>query len=356
MPARLLIALQSQYSGHLSRGLVYCDLLAPHFDLHIVTVGRKPAAWFEPALRRLLPHVTLQSIPGPYMVEDRRGGVSFTRTTLRYLADLSKHGRRMRDVRAILDGVHPDVVLSDFEAFVSGEALRRKLPLITIDGHRRFLLHDCPRPHVGLSRLRIYAGFRLAMALMHRRGGLDLALSLLPGLERARGEAVILPPLLRREVYDTRAQDGDYLLIYHNSGGMRDEILRQCGDDLPAIVYGYHRDETVGRVRFKQSDAQEFLQDLAGCRAYASRAGFESVAEALYFGKPCYLVPQPGQFEQLLNAQHAAQLGAVTANRFDYRAAYENQQQPNVDREWMRTAREMFVDEVLKFAEMQSDP
>lgn len=353
MPARrLLLALQSQYSGHLSRGLVYCDLLAPHFDLHIVTVGRTPAPWFEPALRKLLPDVSLQSLPGPYMVEDRRGGVSFTKTTSRYLADLPKHGRRLHDVRALLDDVRPDLVLSDFEAFVAGEALRRKLPLITIDGHRRFLLRSCPRPSVGLARLRIYAGFRLAMTLMHRRGGLDLALSLLPGMERAPGEAVILPPLLRREVYDTAAQDGEYLLIYHNSGGMRDDILRQCGKEIPAIVYGYHRDETVGRVRFKRSDAQEFLHDLAGCRAYASRAGFESVAEALYFGKPCYLVPQSGQFEQLLNAQHAAKLGAVSASRFDYRTAYENRQRPDVDREWMRTAREKFVAEVLQFAEM----
>ena len=42
-------------------------------------------------------------------------------------------------------------------------------------------------------------------------------------------------------------------------------------------------DETLS---FHQLDDVKFLNYMAGCRAYASTAGFESICEAMYLGKP----------------------------------------------------------------------
>lgn len=47
---------------------------------------------------------------------------------------------------------------------------------------------------------------------------------------------------------------------------------------------------------------------MAGCKAYASTAGFESVCEAMYLGKPILMVP--AHIEQDCNAYDAEKSGA----------------------------------------------
>ena len=55
---------------------------------------------------------------------------------------------------------------------------------------------------------------------------------------------------------------------------------------------------------------------MAGCRAYASTAGFESICEAMYLGKPLMMVPS--HTEQKCNAYDATRFdAAVEAERFD---------------------------------------
>lgn len=47
---------------------------------------------------------------------------------------------------------------------------------------------------------------------------------------------------------------------------------------------------------------------MAGCRAYATTAGFESICEAMYLGKPVLMVP--AHIEQDCNAHDAMRAGA----------------------------------------------
>ncbi len=63
---------------------------------------------------------------------------------------------------------------------------------------------------------------------------------------------------------------------------------------------------------------ERFLGLMAGCRAVATTAGFESVAEAAWFGKPLLVVPVEGHYEQLLNAVDAVRHGfAIGDGSFD---------------------------------------
>ena len=60
----------------------------------------------------------------------------------------------------------------------------------------------------------------------------------------------------------------------------------------------------------------KFLKLLAGCKAYATTAGFESVCEALYMGKPCMMIP--AHVEQECNALDAErELAGVRSEVFD---------------------------------------
>ena len=73
-----------------------------------------------------------------------------------------------------------------------------------------------------------------------------------------------------------------------------------------------------GTLSFHQIDDMKFLHYMAGCKAYATTAGFESVCEAMYLGKPLLMVP--AHIEQDCNAYDAARTGAgVVSDEFDLR-------------------------------------
>lgn len=77
-------------------------------------------------------------------------------------------------------------------------------------------------------------------------------------------------------------------------------------------------EETVidSTLRFHQIDDMAFLRQMAVCKAYASTAGFESICEAMYLGKPILMIP--AHIEQDCNAFDAVNSGVgISADDFD---------------------------------------
>ena len=69
-------------------------------------------------------------------------------------------------------------------------------------------------------------------------------------------------------------------------------------------------------LSFHQLNDIRFVKYMAGAKAYATTAGFESVCEAMYLNKPVLMVPT--HIEQACNAYDASLSGAgVIADRFD---------------------------------------
>ena len=68
------------------------------------------------------------------------------------------------------------------------------------------------------------------------------------------------------------------------------EVALHCFYDRP----GAPPEEVVdGSLTFHRLDGEKFLRMMAGCRAVVSTAGFESVCEAAWLGKPVLVVPGP---------------------------------------------------------------
>ena len=79
---------------------------------------------------------------------------------------------------------------------------------------------------------------------------------------------------------------------------------------------------------------------MSGCRAYATTAGFESVCEAMYLGKPLLMVP--AHIEQDCNAYDAARGGAgIISDNFEVDRLLEfarSEYQPEKNfRSWVRS-------------------
>ena len=99
-------------------------------------------------------------------------------------------------------------------------------------------------------------------------------------------------------------------------------------------------------LTFHRINDVKFLRYMAGCKAYATTAGFESVCEAMYLGKPMLMVP--AHIEQDCNAYDAAESGAgIVADTFDLSRLLEFAEHytPNLEfRYWARSAERRFLE------------
>ena len=125
----------------------------------------------------------------------------------------------------------------------------------------------------------------------------------------------MIPPLLRKEVTLHEPYSGDYIHGYMVNAGFSENVMkwhRQHPGIPLRFFWDKWEEEPVKRVdntlSFYQLDDVEFLRQMAGCKAYASTAGFESVCEAMYLGKPILMVP--AHIEQDCNAYDAEKSGA----------------------------------------------
>ena len=131
----------------------------------------------------------------------------------------------------------------------------------------------------------------------------------------------VVPPLLRPEVLclrgsdgtdDPAVRDGGYIHGYMLNAGFSQDVLEwhSAHPDVPLRFFWDRVDEAPVKVvdetlSFYYLNDEEFLRQMAGCHAYASTAGFESVCEAMYLGKPLLMVPS--HIEQKCNAYDATE-------------------------------------------------
>ena len=106
-------------------------------------------------------------------------------------------------------------------------------------------------------------------------------------------------------------------------------------------------DETLS---FYQLDDVAFLQQMAGCKAYASTAGFESICEAMYLKKPILMVP--AHIEQECNAFDAMKNGAGIIDEtfnLDKILAFSEEYKGNTQFAiWVQSANYMIINEIEK--------
>ncbi len=130
------------------------------------------------------------------------------------------------------------------------------------------------------------------------------------------------PPLLRKEVVDRKTSEGNYLLVYLVNSGYAEEIIKWHTNnpqtELHCFTDSRERAQPFDdKLFFQYLDDKKFIELMAGCRGLVSTAGFESVCEAKYMGKPVFMVPVEGNYEQYCNAHDACKVGTgITDSQF----------------------------------------
>jgi uncharacterized protein (TIGR00661 family) len=339
---RVLFTVQGMGRGHLTQAIATAEVLrAAGHELIGVVAGNHPGADLPATFKDALSApVTMLASPGFIFRKDR--GVDMAGTLLHAARHMSTWRESLEQLHAIVERARPDVVINFFEPLTGLLQAIRPLPVPVVAVAHQFALLG---PDAGAPQGTPVAPWWLKVFIRFvgfRQWKLALSFTRADSTVASPQRVVVVPPLLRRRVLSHRPQDGDYVLVYVATHGYA-EIIRSWHPSHPDVRLkcfydrpGAPKVEVVDQsLEFHALDGEEFLRQMAGCRAVMCTAGFESVCEAAFLGKAVLMVPLDQHHEQRLNARDAERAGiAISSPTFDLDALSRLPQ--HVDREWFR--------------------
>ena len=318
---KMMFCVLGEGRGHLTQAMAVKEMAeAAGHQIVAVTLGvsakRPMPAYFESAMK--LPVRQLPTLEFKY--KDSRS-VSNTATLLGVLGHLPKYFRILRQLDAIVRETQPDIIINFFEPMAAFYAItRRRRPPVVAIGHQFMFQHPgyVRAPHLWkqLLSMKIYTRLLGARAT-------KLALSLYAAPDLPEKRIVVGPPILRQQLFQLADRpDGDFVLVYLLNHGYAAQIISWSAKNPRTRLHCFYdkpgapaEDPHSPSLTFHRLDGEKFLQLMAGCRHVVCTAGFESVSEAAWLGKPLFLVPVENHVEQQVNALDAEQFGLGLAEK-----------------------------------------
>lgn len=352
---KILFTVQGEGRGHLTQAHTLSKILRNEgHEITAVVVGksksRKLPQFF---LDKIGAEVHLAESPN-FLPAGKDGHAPVARSIAWNIVRLPRFASGIRKIRQL--AASADVVVNFYE-ILTGLAFGLgglTTPLVCV-GHQYLLLHPdfrLPAGHRG--QLAMLNFFTRLTALRARR---LLALSFRQMPRPTAGRTTVVPPLIREEVKNVAPTRGGYLHGYLLNSTLAAEV-EAWHNRHPDVPLHFFWDRTIGgetrygrNLTFHGLDDTAFIRFMAGARAFATTAGFESVCEAMYLGKPTLMVPT--HIEQLCNAVDAEAAGAgVRAEHFDLDLLNSLQPKPNERfRTWADRAETLFPQIIAAAAE-----
>ena len=321
---RVLFIVQGEGRGHLTQALSLAQILkiAGHEVVGAlvgITAERGVPAFFS---EKFGAPITPVFSPG-LVYNAGTNELQPFKTTINAIRYARPFWRSLKQVRAHIDAQRPDVVVNFFEMLggLTYALLNPAAPMVCI-------AHQYMAFHPNFQRPQGQWFYRQAFKLNTRLTCLGarelLALSFDKQPDEPTQRLRVVPPLLRQEVTALKPTPGDFLLAYVTQPGLNVEI-RKAHEQRPDVrIDGFHAgvdvpdqviDETLA---YHAIDGKRFLEFMARSKAVITTAGFESVCEAAYLGKPALMIPQPNHYEQACNAIDGERAGVgLASDRFD---------------------------------------
>lgn len=315
-----VFAVQGEGRGHLTQAIATYELLTAK--------GHKVAAvLIGGSNRREIPNFVRERIKAPiisyrspnFVTDKENKSILLGRSIVKNILQWRRYRKSMKLIREVVSAYKPDLLLNFYEPLIGCCSFFQPLPTKIISAaHQYIYLHPSFHfPEDGSKSDRF--AIKLYTKLTAIGSEKLLALSFYPLSPASHQNIAICPPLLRKEVFQQEVFEGNHILVYLlNSGYMQDiinwhkahpDVELHCFTDSATVKGKWRFDETLC---FHSLDDQKFLHFMANAKALVTTAGFESVCEAMYFGKPVLMVPVQGHFEQWCNARDAAKAGAGT--------------------------------------------
>lgn len=303
---RIFYGLSGEGLGHASRTLAMIDAL-PDYEVHVFTYG-KALDYFN---KLNYPHT--HQIEG-MMFSYNKGKVDYLQTgwtALKYFFD-GLH-RNARTIQSYAKCLKPDLYVADFEPSIARAAKLDRVPLVSVDNQHRFAYVDMVELPTFLRMYGWVCGLA-AKVLVPSPKHTVISTFHYDLITAKRKDVTLTNGLLRKDVVERETSDNGHVLVYLRNS-VSDDILRALiGVKQELRIYGASQTpvkeyyENRANFRFLPL-GPSFVEDLASCNALIATAGNQLITEARYYKKRCLVVPEPGQYEQYINAFYVERLG-----------------------------------------------
>lgn len=353
---KYLFIIQGEGRGHMTQALSMSQILRQEgHEVVRVIVGksnrRNIPEFFKNQIGTAIDH-----LDSPNFVTDRnQKSVKPLKTVFYSLWHIRKYLRSITEIDRIIQESKPDVVVNFYD-FLAGIYFFLKRPKITFISlaHQFLIAHpqfDFPNGRY-LDRLSMKIGNAIAGFGSKR----ILALSFQSFSDVPQKRIYVVPPLLRKEIKTLKISTENHLLVYMVNPGYGEDVDRfhkeypdqpiHCFWDMKDKPDEWKVDETL---TFHQLSDQKFMTKMASAKGYVTTAGFESVCEAMYLGKPVLMVPVAGHYEQACNAVDAVKAGAgIASDTFDIEKLVEYLPAHKPTTEWFQKWADSARDHYLK--------
>ena len=267
-----------------------------------------------------------------------------------YVASLFK-------IKKVIADLNPDIVLNFYELLcgLTYGFMNPGVPMINVAHQYYFLTKDFE--YKGNKKIEFFL-LNFYSKLTALNASKILALSFRESQSDFKQNISIVPPLLRKELFNVNIKTENFVHGYILNSAFADELLIWSNAN-PAVKLNFYWDKSNVKETVKLSDNlkmnrlndKRFLVDMARSRAYATTAGFESVCEAMYLQKPVLMVPT--HIEQDCNAYDAFNSGAgIFSDEFEIQKLIEfipAYKKTNQFRYWVQSSERLFIHELTQF-------
>lgn len=356
---RFLFTVQGEGRGHFTQALSLAAMLKKHgHEVVAVLVGKSNT--------RQIPTFFTEKIGAPVfdfsspnftaMYKKKRPNI--------FLSAVNNFSRPFYFRKSIvfvknkIEEYRPDVVINFYE-MITGMCFaiyrldkRLDVKMISI-AHHYVLLN----PHYKTSKeqdLKYYF-LRMLTKVTCKRSSKILALSFrdMPGCKEKN--LVVVPPLLREQVFQIEPSQGNYIHGYMLNSGYYEEVLswHTKNQHVPLRFFWDKKDArevtTIDEnLKLYKLNDKLFLESMAASMAYSTTSGFESICEALYYKKPILMIPV--HIEQEFNAYDASLSGAgISSKKFKLNKLLNfipNYSPDPKFNDWVLSAEKIFIREI----------
>lgn len=320
---RVLFIVQGEGRGHLTQAITLERALRKDgHEVVEVLVGKSKQRKLPDFFKRKMSMPIRQFESPNFLPSSSNKRNKVARSVAYNMTRMHHYAKSIHFIYKRIKHCRPDVVVNFYELLTGLTYLiySPAVPQVSI-GHQYMFLHS------GFQFPTMSKADRLSLRLFTLITSLGaserLALSFREMADDRGRRVTVVPPLIRHDIITHTSSSGNYLHGYMVNAGFGESVMRWHSEhrDVPLNFFwdkkdagdAYHVDDTL---TFNYLDDNKFIESMANCKAYATTAGFESVCEAMYLGKPIMMVP--AHIEQDCNAYDAGLCGAgIVSHDFD---------------------------------------
>ena len=282
---KIFYAVQATGNGHISRAMELLPHIQKYGEVDIFLSGSNSSLELDAPIK--------YRSKGLSLLYTCNGSLNYTKT----LKSISPY-QVMKDVKSLPVEKY-DMVINDFDCITTLACKQKNVKSINFGHQASFLSDKTPRPeHKSAIGEWVLKNFGKATHYV--------------GLHFDKYDDFILPPVIKRDIWNSEPQNKGYITVYLPSycNNQLQQYLSPLKEHRFEVFSWQVKEVTkVGNIKFIPVNKEAFNQSLIHCEGIITGAGFETPAEALYLKKKIIAIPIKGQYEQMCNGAALEKLG-----------------------------------------------